>query len=486
MPMDTAGIGKARNLVTMNTTPNSSPCPFHSGNVPPQAPLDAWPPGPPSGLTGWGLLWRMARGMPEALAAWQREFGDVVHLRTWPEHQIVVADPTLARELLVGNRDKLTRWERARTVFRRMHGDSVLVAEGEAWQRKRMALHPEFSRQAAHSFVPALTEIMDRAYAAWPQTDANWPIEQAFTSLGMELIVGMAFSDGMERDEARRTEQACRALMAQADAEFYHPWSWPDWMPWQRARRQAQAQLDQLIERRLLQRLAMPLANRPDDLLSRLLRLHNDDQANWPLSAVRAECKTAFLAGHETVASTLTWWAWCMASHPDAQHAARAEVVETLGDAPPAASELPALRYLSQTLQETMRLYPAAPVLISRRASCPVTLGHWRFPAGTLFLVPVQLMHHDARWFPEPRAFRPERFRLDGDSKVAGACQPFGSGPRVCLGQHLAQTEMTLAAAMLLQRFYLSVPDGMTPPQAVLHVTQRPAQPLRLALRRAP
>ncbi len=156
--------------------------------------------------------------------------------------------------------------------------------------------------------------------------------------------------------------------------------------------------------------------------------------------------------------------------------------MRVLGDRAPSADTRPALRYLTQTLEETMRLYPAAPILISRRAMQPVALGAWQFPARTLFMLPIQLMHHDARWFPEPHAFRPERFADDAPAIPRGAYMPFGTGPRVCLGQHLAMTEMTVAAALILQRYALSAPPGMAAPRATLNVTLRPEQPLHLAI----
>jgi unspecific monooxygenase len=97
-------------------------------------------------------------------------------------------------------------------------------------------------------------------------------------------------------------------------------------------------------------------------------------------------------------------------------------------------------------------------------------------------MLPVQLMHHDARWFPQPEAFRPERFAADAPALPRGAYMPFGAGPRVCLGQHLAMAEMTAIAAMLLQRYELSNPEGMKAPRAVWNVTLRPETPMRLAL----
>lgn len=463
-------------------TPSTSNCPWHAAapsRVPAPHPPGVWPPGPPSGPTGWGLLKRMSHDLLGTLSAWQREFGDLVHLRIWPEHQIVVADPDLARELLVNHHDALIRWERGIRVFAQVQGRSVFIAEGEAWSVKRHALQPAFQPRAVQAFVPTIAEAAGQALAHWPKTGEGFPIESAFTSLAMDVILRMMVSSEIGED-ARIAEKAVHTVIEATNAELYWPASWPDWVPWKRAKRRALAALRGLIERHVRARLTLAPDAWPDDLLTRLLRLHLDDAAAWPLQSVRDECMTMFLAGHETAAATLTWWAWCMAANPAAQTAARDEVRRVLKGGVPTAGDLPSLRVVTQSLQETLRLYPAAPVLSTRRSTKPITLGSWQLPARTMFMVPVQLMQHDPRWFPEPLAFRPERFAPDAPAFPRGAYLPFGAGPRVCLGQHLAMIEMTVIAAMVLQRFTLSVPDGLAPPQPVMRVSLRPDRPLHL------
>jgi cytochrome P450 len=423
----------------------------------------------------------MSRDLLGAWSAWRDEYGGMMHLRIWPEHQVVVTDPERVRELLVDHHDALVRWERAIEVFAQLHGHSTLTSEGVAWRTKRHALQPAFTPKAVQAFLPAMAGAADAAFAQWPRSDAAWPIESAFTSLGMDVILRMMFSSGIAAD-ARDAERAVHEAAVAGNAEMYWPKSWPDWMPWKGKKRRALATLDRLITGHVRARMDMPQADWPQDLLTRLLALHIEDPATWPLKAVRDECMTAFLAGHETTAATLTWWAWCMAANPAAQAAARAEVDAVLQDRVPTAADLPALDYLGRTLQETLRLYPAAPVLISRRSVRPITLGGWHLPARTIFAVPLHLMHHDPRWFPEPDAFRPERFASDAPAIPRGAFMPFGTGPRVCLGQHLALAEMTLLAAMFLQRYSVDVPPGATPPKPVFNITLRPETPLVLRL----
>lgn len=464
------------------TTPPS--CPFHAGaarSAPASHPPGTWPPGPPSGLTGWRFLRAMSRDLLGALSAWRDEYGGMVHLRIWPEHQIVVTDPERVRELLVDHHDALVRWERAIEVFAQVHGHSTLTSEGAAWRTKRHALQPAFTPRAVQAFLPAMAHAADAAFAQWPRSDAAWAIESAFTSLGMDVIVRMMFSSGIVAD-ARDAERAVHDVAVAGNAEMYWPRSWPDWLPWKARKRRALATLDRLIDGHVQARMALPRAEWPQDLLTRLLALHVGDPATWPLKAVRDECMSTFLAGHETTAATLTWWSWCMAANPSAQAAARAEVDAVLQGRLPAAADLPALDYLGRTLQETLRLYPAAPILITRRSVRPITLGGWQLPARTMFGIPLHLMHHDARWFPEPDAFRPERFAPGAPAIPRGAFMPFGTGPRVCLGQHLALAEMTLLAAMFLQRYMVEAPAGMAPPKPVFNITLRPETPLTLRL----
>jgi cytochrome P450 len=474
---------RPRTIRRMNTR-TSSQCPFHAGATaaaPVLHPPGVWPPGPPAGLTGWGLLRAMSRDLLGTLAGWQRTYGDVVHLRMWPEHAAVVTDPALARELLVTHHDALGRWERGVRVFEQVHGHSVLVAEGDTWRDKRHALQPGFMPKPVQAFVPSIAGTAGHALAQWPVRDPDWPIESALTSLAMDVIMRTMFSDAIG-DDARVAEAAVRTVGAVSNAEFYQPVSAPDWAPWKRGKVRALKVLNGLIDRQLHARLDQSERGWPDDLLSRLLRLHRADARAWPLQAVHDECMTAFLAGHETAAATLTWWAWSMAANPAAQAAARDEVARVLDGRAPTVDTRPALRYVAQTLEETMRLYPAAPILISRRATRPLALGGWQFPVRTLFMLPVQVMQHDERWYPEPHAFRPERFAADAPPIPRGAYMPFGTGPRVCLGQHLAMTEMTVVAAMVLQRYVLSVPPGVTPPRPVLNVTLRPERALHLAI----
>ncbi|MCF8207764.1 MAG: cytochrome P450, partial [Methylotenera sp.] len=120
--------------------------------------------------------------------------------------------------------------------------------------------------------------------------------------------------------------------------------------------------------------------------------------------------------------------------------------------------------------------------IMTRRLTRDITVGGVQLPARTLVRVTPWLLHRDPRCWPEAETFRPERFLDSAPHEIPrGAYIPFGLGPRVCLGQHFAVLEMTLIAALVLQRFRLSPADA-SPPEPRMAVTLRPAGGLRLRM----
>jgi cytochrome P450 len=173
-----------------------------------------------------------------------------------------------------------------------------------------------------------------------------------------------------------------------------------------------------------------------------------------------------------------------MAAHPEAQQRAADEVEAVLGDRTPTAADLTRLPWLSLCIKETLRLYPPAPALFTRRLTGEMEIAGLRLPRGAMLRLTPGVIQRDPRWFNEPDAFRPERFDpASGHREIPrGAWMPFGAGPRVCLGSHFALMEITLIAAMVLQRHRLAPVPDTPPPTPTLNITLRPATPLRLRL----
>ncbi|MBQ0961006.1 cytochrome P450 [Ideonella sp. 4Y11] len=447
------------------------------------------PPGPACPWWGLPLLQAMYRDYLGFTAGLQRDHGDVVALRLGWEHSWDLFHPDDVRTAMVDHADHLVRWERGTEVFSQAFGQGLLVAEGEAWRRQRRMLAPGFLPRRVQGYAALMVDAARSALDEMlpPGVDqVERPVESLFNSLTMDVIMRTLFSSRAPAQAAAAAE-ATQVLSQAAMQEMFWPASLPDWLPLphKRAKRRAMRVLTGLVDGQIAQRQALPLGERPtDDLLAMLLAVRDEDGSALSTTELHDQCMVMFQAGHETSATALLWWSWLIASHPAVAERARDEVDRHLAGRDPAATDVASLPYLGATLKEAMRLYPPIAALLTRRVKRPFALAGRTVPAGTLLRVTPWVIQHDPRWFPEPQAFHPERFLVDEPAQPRSAWMPFGVGPRVCIGQHFAMLEMTLVAALLLQRCTLETLPHEPPPQPRMYVTLRPDAPLRLRLRR--
>jgi cytochrome P450 len=447
------------------------------------------PGGPPSRWWGLPLLWEMRADYLGFVTRLQREHGDLTRMRLGNEDAWDLLSPDLVREALVTHADRLIRWERGIAVFEQVFGQSVLVTEGATWQRQRRMLMPAFAPKRVAGYAELMTDAARSALdAAVPagQAEALVPMDTLWTDVAMDVILRTLFSESAQAD-ARDAAWATQTLSETAFREMFLLFTLPDWLPLpgKAAKRRAMRALKGLVQRHIdarrhEERGAVPRS----DLLHMLLALR-DEATGEPLSPqeVFDQCMVTFQAGHETSATTLLWWSRLMAEHPEAAQRAQAEVDSVLpsGQAP-GPEHLARLPFLTATLKEALRLYPPIAALMTRRTTAPLTLGGVEVPRGAMLRITPWVLHRDERWFAQPDRFVPERF-LDGAPAIPkGAWIPFGLGPRVCVGQHFAMLEMTLLAAMLLQRYEVRMPEGAAACVPKLQVTLRPEAPVALRL----
>lgn len=220
-----------------------------------------------------------------------------------------------------------------------------------------------------------------------------------------------------------------------------------------------------------------------------LLSAHDEEgrgasSATLTNDEIRDNCMVIFAAGHDTTATVLTWWIGLMTQHPDYAARARQEVEDAIGDSNPTAEDLGRLKWLNATIREAMRLYPPTPNLFFRCAVRDVQIGGWHVAKGASVNVPVWHVHHDGRWFANPEAFQPERFMPNAPDIPRGAYMPFGAGPRVCIGQHLAMIEMALIAAFLLRQFDFTFDEGEGLSKPKIAMVLKPEKTLKVKFTR--
>jgi cytochrome P450 len=246
----------------------------------------------------------------------------------------------------------------------------------------------------------------------------------------------------------------------------------PTWLPTPGNRRLGHAtrRLDDVVYGIIRER--QPGEDR-GDLLSMLLLARDEQGAGMSERQVRDEVMTLLLAGHETTALALSWAFLLLDRNREARDRLEAEVTAVLGSEPASPDDVPALPYTQAVVNETLRLYPPAYVT-GREAIRSTTIAGVRIPKRHIVLISMYTTHRDPRFFPEPDAFRPERW-LDGLEKrlPRGTFIPFGLGSRKCIGASFAMMETVLLLATIARRWRFEVAPGEIGTQP--SITLRPA-----------
>jgi cytochrome P450 len=195
------------------------------------------------------------------------------------------------------------------------------------------------------------------------------------------------------------------------------------------------------------------------------------------------------VGGEDTTANSIGWMVYLLARHPEAAAALRAEVDAVLGDAtlPREWEQLKLFTYLDAAHSETQRLRTVAPYIgLTSNADCVV--ADTFIPKNTAVIVATAGEGFDDTLFPEPAAFRPERWiaehRPKREEDPARRVFPFGGGSRLCPGRFLALTEIKMVVAMIVRNFDLTLEPGAPEPTELLNFFMAPsAVPVRLAPR---
>ena len=437
-------------------------------------------PGPISGLpddAGTSATLRaLVRNPIEAIPQGAYHAGCVA-TRLFGRDLVYVAHPDLVRRVLT-EPDTFGQSDVMRRSLAPLLGDGVLTTEGPRWRHQRRAAAPAFRNEAVLRLLPLMTAAADAACDRWlaqpgplaPGRTVNATTEMMRITL--DVILGALLPDATAIDRGR---------FGGALSNYLEQSRWhlalsllraPHWLPYP-GRRVGDGAAREL-RGMTLDALRRNAGDTEAGLLG-LLRSHVDPESGRAFTETELldNLLTFVAAGHETTAITLAWALFLLARHP----AIEAQVVDEVAAVAPIgvldADTLASLAITRRVVQETMRLYPAAPLLLRtvRRAT---TLGNVPLRPGASVYLPIYALHrHEAAW-SQPERFDPGRFLPEqAQARHRFAYLPFGAGPRACMGATLAMTEAVALLATMLRRARFGVsPDYR--PQPVVRVTLRP------------
>jgi len=317
---------------------------------------------------------------------------------------------------------------------------SLLLQEGDEHLRRRKLMLPPFHGERMREYEKTIAEVTEAEIEGWPQGSAfaMHPTMQAIT---LEVILRAVFgvSDPARRDAltgclvgilAESASPAAVGLVVPALRRLPH----------YRDFARTLQRTDELLAAEIADRRADPDLESRDDILSMLVAARFEDGSKMSDAELRDQLMTLLLAGHETTATGLAWTFDLLLHRPDALERLAAEL-----DADDS-------EYLDAVIEESLRVRPVVPIT-GRLLHEPAKLGGYELDRGTIILVAIYMAHTDPALFPDPHAFRPERF-LDADPGTYSWI-PFGGGTRRCIGAAFAQMEMRVVVRTILERFEL-------------------------------
>jgi len=411
---------------------------------------------------------------------WQ-EFGDVVQFPIPSPPTYLVNDPQGVRQVLIANSrnyDKDTIQYRSLSL---VTGEGLLTAPMTAWRRQRPLVQPAFHHETLTEVVSHVGRAAQRMFESWDLLgdEAVVDVDEAMMHVALEIVGHALFGTDLSQDAdvlATATLDALEVVVARARV----PITPPNWVPTPanlRLRRST-ARLDAAVNQMLAER---SMRSQPRDMLDLLITARDDQGQGLTNTEIRDQIITFIVAGHETVASALTW-AWAMlARDPQVQRRLSEEADHVLGDRPPQFADYANLPYARAVFDESLRMFPPA-WLITRNAGAEDLIAGYTILPKSLIIISPWLVHRHPDAWANAWEFDPDRF-LEGNYDRTMFI-PFGAGIRQCIGKDFAYVEGVLLLAALAQRYEFRYPMGAVPPAAEPLVTIRPVGGLPLVMRR--
>jgi cytochrome P450 len=383
---------------------------------------------------------------------------------------VMLSDPTDIKELFTAPPDVVHPGEGARVLEPLVGRNSVILLDEGVHLEQRKLMLPAFHGEKMQRLTGTMTALAEQEVASWPR-EQPVALHPRLQRLTLDIILRAVFGleQGQRFDDLRNvltdvlafSENPLSLLPALRRAAG---WTGPI-RRFNRLTRRAHELIFELVEERREAEQAGEAGG--DDVLAMLLQArHEPDDSGAaqageaggraggrpegsPMSAaeLRDELMTALVAGHETTASQLAWAFERLAREPAAVAALTEELDRGDGD-----------EYLTATIHEILRHRPVLPNAEPRLTKGPITIGGFDYPAGVALVASAYLLHHDPDIYPEPHAFRPERFL--GKAPGTYTWIPFGGGRRRCLGASFAMQEMKIVLRAALGRYELAPAHG--------------------------
>jgi cytochrome P450 len=408
-----------------------------------------------------------------------RKYGDIVGTGFLNNRIVLLNHPDYVQDVLVTH---VRKFRKADARLHAIMGNGLLTSEGDFHLRQRRMMQPAFHRDRIAAYASVVAAQTQRLQEQW-KPGAIVEMTRAMMWLTQVVVAECLFRADVTAQAGEVTAALTEVLQSgrivtrlpfRRLLEHLR-------LPGLRRFHRALGRLDAVVYQIIKDHRA---AGDQGTLLSTLLAARDSEGDGTGMSdqQVRDELITIFLAGHETTANALTWTWYLLAQNPGVEAKLHVELDSILGGQPPTVHDLPRLPYTELVLREAMRLYPPVPLLVRRSVEEYFVAGY-TLPANTLIMFSAWLIQRDARFYPEPERFNPDRWTPEFRASLPHfAYFPFGGGPRLCIGEPFAWMEGTLILAALAQKWRFRLAPGHPPVVGKLSTTLRPSPEVRMVV----
>ncbi|KAI3468375.1 hypothetical protein Pfo_025038 [Paulownia fortunei] len=421
------------------------------------------------------------------LEQWREQYGPLYTFSLGKTQILCVNTPDLVKEITTTTSQDLGMPSYRQKELGPLLGRGILTSNGSLWARQRKIIAPELFMDKVKGMMSIITESALTLVNSWKH--------KVETHEGG--ILDIAIDGYLKRFSGDVISRACfGSSYSKGQDIFFEAWGSPRaYVQKDIVCRHSRIKTNRQIwalEKEIGALILKVVKERQQggyekDLLQMLLEGARSSYATSDAidQFIVDNCRNIYLAGFETSAVLASWCLMLLASNPEWQTRVRDEVEEVCQGRIPDKDMLPKMKQLNMVIQETLRLYPSAPTL-SREALKDMNIGHIRVPKGVNIWTMEAALHTDADiWGPDVLEFKPQRF----ENGIAGACKspnsymPFGFGPRVCIGQHLATVELKLLISLILSNFSFTLsPNYVHSP--VVKISIEPKQGVKILIKK--
>ncbi|XP_033728704.1 cytochrome P450 3A29-like [Pecten maximus] len=445
----------------------------------------------PRGLPILGCIPHVIRnGEQESEDGWLKQYGDVVGWASGQQVNVVIKDPTLLKEIFVKDFSHFNG--RGFNISGHpIMSKHVLAAGGKAWKRMRAILSPTFSTgkmKLMNEDINRCSKTLAANLEDAARTGKVINPKEYFGAFTMDVIAATAFSLDVD-SQTNKDDPLVRnakglfvprksflyiVLLSTLFPPFKYLFGWLQLgffsgevieffirtvKTMLRDRRQNPSARTDFLQ--LMMNAELENTTENSDLIAMNKTLSTEE--------IIASSVLFFLAGYETTATLLQFSGYELAVNPEIQERMLEEIQNALGDEEPVYENIRQLTYMDQVFYEVLRKYPPFNRL-TRSASEDRVINGITFRKGYRIVIPVSNIHHDPKFYPEPEAFKPERF-ADRAAQNSVTFLSFGFGPRLCLGLRLAMMEAKIAMVHILRNVkFVTCADTQIP----LQISSRP------------